>query len=358
MGSVLSDPPLNRATFERWWKDHQAFVSNTLRRLGVPHLDLADATQEVFAVVWSHSDTYVVTAEERTWLFAICLRVSATRRRTIRRQQRFLHSWLTQTTTAREVSPEAAERLDLKVIGRMLEALPADERIVFRKMELEDLTAEEVATALGIPEGTVRSRIKRARLRFWSAVDALHARDKERLKGIAVWLRRLLRPVLTVTSVLMVTALSPRVASVEKPLSFEEKPRGGWTLRGSAPTQDETAPQPPRPIQAPAERLRRTAQAPKPRSQLPTDERLARELKLLREVEIALAAKRNSDALVRLSDAALASPQTILKEERDALAIRALHADKQGEAGLAALTRFRRNFPHSPHTRALSALLW
>jgi RNA polymerase sigma-70 factor (ECF subfamily) len=58
----------------------------------------------------------------------------------------------------------AAMRAEMRaLIERKLDALPADFRVVFVLRSVEELTVEEVAQALGIPEATVRSRHFRAR---------------------------------------------------------------------------------------------------------------------------------------------------------------------------------------------------
>lgn len=56
--------------------------------------------------------------------------------------------------------------LELRDLERALALLPADQREVLLLVGLEDLSYAEVARALGIPQGTVMSRLSRARIRL------------------------------------------------------------------------------------------------------------------------------------------------------------------------------------------------
>ncbi len=56
--------------------------------------------------------------------------------------------------------------LELRDLDRALALLPADQREVLLLVGLEELSYAEVATALNIPQGTVMSRLSRARARF------------------------------------------------------------------------------------------------------------------------------------------------------------------------------------------------
>ena len=60
--------------------------------------------------------------------------------------------------------PPAAEAEDsCAAISRAIDALPLEKRIVLQLFALEEVSALEIAEALGIPEGTVWSRVHAAR---------------------------------------------------------------------------------------------------------------------------------------------------------------------------------------------------
>ena len=70
----------------------------------------------------------------------------------------------TTTPDVREVPEQAFARAEMRaLIERKLDALPEDFRTVFVLRAVEELSVEETAACLGIPQATVRSRHFRAR---------------------------------------------------------------------------------------------------------------------------------------------------------------------------------------------------
>jgi RNA polymerase sigma-70 factor (ECF subfamily) len=67
-------------------------------------------------------------------------------------------------------TPDADEVLDQQrarlLLDEALACLPMDLRTVFALHELEDMSMSEIATTIGIPAGTVASRLRRARQEF------------------------------------------------------------------------------------------------------------------------------------------------------------------------------------------------
>src|SRR4029077_277484 len=74
------------------------------------------------------------------------------------------------------LDPEALviQRQTVDTVRQALEALPADFREVLVLRELEGLSYKESATVVGIPVGTVMSRLARARARLQDALAASH----------------------------------------------------------------------------------------------------------------------------------------------------------------------------------------
>lgn len=64
------------------------------------------------------------------------------------------------------VRPRQQDNLDLRDLDRALARLPAEQREVLLLVSLEDLSYEDTARVLGIPVGTVMSRLSRARDRL------------------------------------------------------------------------------------------------------------------------------------------------------------------------------------------------
>ena len=66
----------------------------------------------------------------------------------------------------RPCAPTATNVLETMMVERVLARLPADARVIIVLREIEELSYEEIAEVLGIPLGTVRSRLHGARERF------------------------------------------------------------------------------------------------------------------------------------------------------------------------------------------------
>lgn len=162
--ATLSHDPSSRrlaAEFMEAYRAHVDFVWRVLARRGVPEEQLEDATQEVFVIMhrrWGAWDS----DSQRAWLYGVARRVASAQHRARARRSRKLAA-----LPAPAEPPRADERLDdqhrLDALARTLEQLDPERRDVFVLVELEGLSAPEVAVALGCKLNTVYSRLRRAR---------------------------------------------------------------------------------------------------------------------------------------------------------------------------------------------------
>jgi RNA polymerase sigma-70 factor, ECF subfamily len=166
-------------TFRETYDAHFDFVWRTLRRLGVREADAADAAQEVFVVVHRRLAEFEGRARLTTWLFRICLNVARDRQRLAHVRSEVLGG---EDPFDFADGREGAEQVLLRrerasLLEAALESLDLDQRAVFAMFELEEMPGEEIAEALGIPMGTVWSRLRLARNAFRKAVARLTARE-------------------------------------------------------------------------------------------------------------------------------------------------------------------------------------
>jgi RNA polymerase sigma-70 factor, ECF subfamily len=133
---------------------HLDTVWRALKRLGVPDAGADDATQEVFIVAARRLDE-IEHGRERGYLLGIALRVAADARRALRRRDEVPLDEVGEVALAgsQPAAGAAEAALDQQ---RARQALAA-------ALEIEELTAPEAAVALGIPVGTIASRVRRAR---------------------------------------------------------------------------------------------------------------------------------------------------------------------------------------------------
>lgn len=123
--------------------------------LGNP-FDAEDAVQETLAAVVT--GRFSGSASLRTWMVGICVRQAALIRRKRVRWSRESR----EAPTRAPVDPTAAvdARLDLT---ELLERLAPEHREVIILRELQAMSYEQIAQTLGVPRGTVESRLYRAR---------------------------------------------------------------------------------------------------------------------------------------------------------------------------------------------------
>ncbi len=151
------------------------FAWRSLRRLGVPEADLDDAAQQVFLVV-NRKLSLIEPGRERSFVFQIALRVASDVRRTLRRRREVGEAALPERIDHAPLPDEHADRERMRaVLDAVLEDMPIELRAVFVLFELEELSSLEIGELLGIPTGTVASRLRRARVDFQARVAELDA---------------------------------------------------------------------------------------------------------------------------------------------------------------------------------------
>ena len=156
---------------------HFRYVWRCLRSLGVRDAELEDALQDVFLVVQKRLSAFDGQVELRTWLYAIALRVARKyRSRTSREARRTDASLALESTLAHERAEGAAEQNErLSLARRALDALDDEKREVFVLARVEQMSAPEIASVIGIPLNTVYSRLRAARLAFDAEVARLES---------------------------------------------------------------------------------------------------------------------------------------------------------------------------------------
>ncbi len=176
-------PTQARATYEKRWRalvnDHVDFTWRSLRRLGVVEADLADAAQQVFLVLARKLDL-VREGSERAFLFQTTFRVASESRRS-RTRRREVPQDVLDSLPAEGPGPDddLDARLRRAQLDRILDKMPIDLRAVFVLSEIEEVTMAQIAVLMGIPPGTVASRLRRAREQFSEHVARLHRVESE-----------------------------------------------------------------------------------------------------------------------------------------------------------------------------------
>ena len=157
--------------FEELYRTHHDFVWRTLRRMGVGERDAMDAGQKVFLIAHRRLAMFDGRSTVKTWLCGIALRVASDYRRSAISRREVL---VADTPCGNSHEADQLQRLEererLAILDDVLSEMPVEQRAVFVLFELEEMSGEEIATLLAVPEGTVRSRLRLARRAFSKSV--------------------------------------------------------------------------------------------------------------------------------------------------------------------------------------------
>jgi RNA polymerase sigma-70 factor, ECF subfamily len=161
------------AAFARLVALHESMVFNLSARLLGDGEEARDVAQEVFLQVYRTLGRFEGRSSLKTWIYRIVVNQCHNRRRFWHRRGRDREEVLDEGLPAPErpagsewqANPyqQAVQRERARRVQSALLGLRFDQRSVLVLREIEGLSCEEVATALGIPEGTVKSRLSRAR---------------------------------------------------------------------------------------------------------------------------------------------------------------------------------------------------
>lgn len=149
------------------------FVARVLRNAGTPQADIDDEVQRTFIVAARRIDD-VRPGSEKSFLLQTALHLAAHARRTIARRREVGADSVPERSdfaaTPEQLTDQKRVRQLLdQVLGRMTDDL----RTVFVLFELEEMSMAEIADVLGIPQGTVASRLRRARADFRARVSTI-----------------------------------------------------------------------------------------------------------------------------------------------------------------------------------------
>ncbi|MGB6192373.1 MAG: RNA polymerase sigma factor [Terracidiphilus sp.] len=141
--------------------------------------DAEDAVQETFLKLyrnrgWQQAESERAFLARTAWRVAVDLRPRAQRFANAERETEVLPS-LAPSPEQSVLDADGSAR-----IHAMINALPEELRVPLVLSAIETFTSRDIAAALGIPEGTVRTRLQRARLLLRQKLARLHAPEVHR----------------------------------------------------------------------------------------------------------------------------------------------------------------------------------
>lgn len=170
----MIEPPTDRAqAFGRLADHHLDAAYRLARAILRDSTDAQDATHDAFEQAWRKWSTLRDPARFQPWFDRILVNTCRDRLRSARWRVKDISTEAVATT-----GDPFARAHDRDVLANALAALSPDQRVVVALRYYRDLPVDEIGTRLGIPAGTVQSRLHYALKRLHSAIDTDDAKER------------------------------------------------------------------------------------------------------------------------------------------------------------------------------------
>jgi RNA polymerase sigma-70 factor (ECF subfamily) len=163
------------AIVRQYWRK----VFNVAYKFVGKHDEAEDLAQDIFLKLFKSLETFDRRANFQTWLISVSRNLCIDHYRSIRKERETID----RDVDAGELSPTSAdtgpyaalEHADRRaLLRRALDALPPTLRSAVLLRDIQELSYQEIAVQLGLPEGTVKSRINRGRLELARQIARIH----------------------------------------------------------------------------------------------------------------------------------------------------------------------------------------
>jgi RNA polymerase sigma-70 factor, ECF subfamily len=157
-----------QAAWEEIVRLHRRKVFNIAYKFVGKH-DLAeDLTQDIFLKLYRSLDTFDRRANFQTWLISVSRNLCIDHYRSVRKERETINrdidpSTLTPASRDRSAYAQLELRDRVQLLRTALDMLPPTLRTAVLMRDIQELTYQEIADKLAVPEGTVKSRINRGR---------------------------------------------------------------------------------------------------------------------------------------------------------------------------------------------------
>jgi RNA polymerase sigma-70 factor (ECF subfamily) len=157
-------------------------VFNVAYKFVGKHDEAEDLTQDIFLKIFKSLDTFDRRANFQTWLISVSRNLCIDHYRSVRKERETID----RDVDANELSPAshdigpvaALEQRDrVMLLRQALSALPETLRVAVLMRDIQELSYQEIADKLRLPEGTVKSRINRGRTELARQIKKLRGDD-------------------------------------------------------------------------------------------------------------------------------------------------------------------------------------
>jgi RNA polymerase sigma factor (sigma-70 family) len=170
----------DQAAWESIVRLYRRKVFNVAYKFVGSHDQAEDLTQDVFLKLFKSLDTFDRRANFQTWLISVSRNLCIDHYRAVRKERETINRDV-DPADHQPISPDirADTRLEhrdrVTLLRRALEKLAPTLRTAVMLRDIQELTYQEIATKLRLPEGTVKSRINRGRTELARQIQKLDA---------------------------------------------------------------------------------------------------------------------------------------------------------------------------------------
>jgi RNA polymerase sigma-70 factor (ECF subfamily) len=162
-------------------RQHWRKVFNVAYKFVGRHEEAEDLTQDIFLKVFKSLDTFDRRANFQTWLISVSRNLCIDHYRSVRKERETIDRDVDASALS-PVAPDlnalsALERNDrVALLKQALDELPPSLRTAVLLRDIQELSYQEIAVQLKLPEGTVKSRINRGRTELSLRIKRLRDR--------------------------------------------------------------------------------------------------------------------------------------------------------------------------------------
>jgi RNA polymerase sigma-70 factor (ECF subfamily) len=167
-------------------RQHWRKVFNVAYKFVGKHDEAEDLTQDIFLKIFKSLDTFDRRANFQTWLISVSRNLCIDHYRSVRKERETID----RDIDANELAPASADkgpfaaleqRDRVMLLRRALSTLPKTLRTAVVLRDIQELSYQEIADRLRLPEGTVKSRINRGRTELARQIKKM--RDEDHTPG-------------------------------------------------------------------------------------------------------------------------------------------------------------------------------
>jgi RNA polymerase sigma-70 factor (ECF subfamily) len=167
---------------------YQNLVNHIVRRILVRNADAEDICQDVFMKVFSRMHSFRGDSKLSTWIATIAYNTSLTvlkRKAVIKEMPLDRVAFLAIPETGNVESVVYFESDEIKkILLETIETLPVHYRTILTLFYLEEFSYHEIGEITGMPEGTVKNYLYRARFLLKCKLEKIHEHEKTRVFAI------------------------------------------------------------------------------------------------------------------------------------------------------------------------------